>query len=140
MESLASANDSSTSSSGSTCPDPLWDPSLTWHTSNPNLTECLRFTVLAAVPVLVLLLHLPGYVIDSRRRWHDRSLFADERAAGGIAHWVRTILSLLVAVSAMAKFSSDERRVGKGWCATCVYQGGAQREIDTNKSTAHTRE
>ncbi len=90
------------------CPDPLWDPDLTWrNVTNPDLTECFRYTVLSALPPAVLLLHLPHYVLDLRRRWQTRSLFADERAGGGVLHWARTVLSLLVAISSFAKFLSD---------------------------------
>ena len=113
------------------CPDSLWDSSVSWNTGNPNLTECFRFTVLASLPPAVLLLHLPHYAVDLRRRWQSRSLFADERAGGGALHWVRwdarkgqkvglaetiepllpsryrTILALLVAISSFTKFLSD---------------------------------
>ena len=97
----------SNGSSSSFCPDPLWDSSLTWRTSDPDLTECFRYTVLAAVPPAVLALHAPHYAADLRRRWQTRSLFADERAGGGALHWIRTILSLTVGISSFAKFLSD---------------------------------
>ncbi len=76
---------------GTFCPDPLWDRNVTWDTDDPNLTECFRNTVLAAVPPVVLALHLPFYAADLRRRWQSRSLFAEEEAAGGCLHWIRCV-------------------------------------------------
>ncbi len=36
------------------CRDPLWDPSVSWDTSDPSVTECLRDTALAAAPCAAL--------------------------------------------------------------------------------------
>ena len=37
------------------CPDPLYNSSLTWNTTSPRLTRCMRDTLLVAVPLAVLI-------------------------------------------------------------------------------------
>ena len=41
------------------CRGHFWDHQLTWNTTNPNLTECFRDTVLVLVPVGILAAFLP---------------------------------------------------------------------------------
>ena len=41
---------------GSFCRDPLIDVDLMWNTKNPNVTDCMRDTLLASLPLIVLLL------------------------------------------------------------------------------------
>ncbi|KAG9331797.1 hypothetical protein JZ751_016999, partial [Albula glossodonta] len=50
--------------------DPLWDWNRTWHTQNPDLTQCFQNTVLVWVPCMYLWLCAPLYCVYLRH--HDR--------------------------------------------------------------------
>ncbi|KAM3864489.1 multidrug resistance-associated protein 1 [Diretmus argenteus] len=50
--------------------DPFWDWNRTWHTTNPDLTQCFQSTVLVWLPCLYLWLCAPVYLIYLRS--HDR--------------------------------------------------------------------
>lgn len=50
--------------------DPFWDWNRTWHTYNPDLTQCFQNTVLVWLPCLYLWLSAPIYFIYLRS--HDR--------------------------------------------------------------------
>ena len=41
------------------CPDPFWDPSLTWNTERPSLTLCFRQTALVYLPIAVAVIIVP---------------------------------------------------------------------------------
>ena len=41
------------------CPDPLWDPSLTWDTERPSLTSCFRQTALVYLPITAAVVVAP---------------------------------------------------------------------------------
>ncbi|KAJ8344971.1 hypothetical protein SKAU_G00291640 [Synaphobranchus kaupii] len=50
--------------------DPFWDWNRTWHSSNPDLTQCFQNTVLVWVPCFYLWLCTPLYCLHLRH--HDR--------------------------------------------------------------------
>ncbi|KAM4634684.1 multidrug resistance-associated protein 1 [Polymixia lowei] len=50
--------------------DPFWDWNRTWHTANPDLTQCFQNTVLVWLPCLYLWLCTPLYLTYLRS--HDR--------------------------------------------------------------------
>ena len=50
------------------CPDPLWNQTLTWDTTDPHFTRCFQDTILAAVPTAALLTTLPGWYWLNRHR------------------------------------------------------------------------
>ena len=41
------------------CPDPFWDPELTWNTERPSLTFCFRETALVYLPVAAAVVLAP---------------------------------------------------------------------------------
>ena len=45
------------------CNGPFWDPNLTWNTTNPNLTQCMRDTVLVGIPCAILWISGPLWLI-----------------------------------------------------------------------------
>ncbi|XP_061472000.1 ATP-binding cassette sub-family C member 3 isoform X2 [Rhineura floridana] len=45
------------------CGSPFWDPNLTLHTDNPDLTLCFQITVLAWIPCFYLWCILPFYLL-----------------------------------------------------------------------------
>uniref|UniRef100_A0A672ZW33 Multidrug resistance-associated protein 1 n=1 Tax=Sphaeramia orbicularis TaxID=375764 RepID=A0A672ZW33_9TELE len=49
--------------------DPFWDWNRTWHTANPDLTQCFQNTVLVWLPCFYLWLCAPIYLLYLRR--HD---------------------------------------------------------------------
>jgi hypothetical protein len=60
------------------CQGPLWNSTLSWDTDNPNLTQCLRETLLPGVPCGLFWLTLPiwwywvrNYQPKLRLRLHD---------------------------------------------------------------------
>jgi hypothetical protein len=66
------------------CQGPLWNSTLSWDTDNPNLTECLRETLLPGVPCGLFWLTLPiwwywvrNYQPKLRLRLHDNKTRPD---------------------------------------------------------------
>ncbi len=81
------------------CRDPLWDPSLTWYTDNPDLTECARNTVLVLAPLAGLALACPLWLmyVQRVRVRHRRRI-----------SWIfccKLVLTFVLTASAFMKFS-----------------------------------
>ncbi|KAM4531012.1 multidrug resistance-associated protein 1 isoform 2-T2 [Odontesthes bonariensis] len=71
--------------------DPFWDWNHTWHTSNPDLTQCFQNTVLVWVPCLYLWIVAPIYIIYLCS--HDRGYicmnhFNKAKTAIGFLLWI----------------------------------------------------
>ena len=82
------------------CPDPIFDANLTWHTDNPNLTRCMRDTVLVAGPVAVFLLALVFHLADVVRRNRARSQFPPRRKPRPLLFGAKAALTVLLAANA----------------------------------------
>ncbi|XP_069726657.1 multidrug resistance-associated protein 1 isoform X2 [Phaenicophaeus curvirostris] len=70
---------------------PLWDWNLTWHTENPDFTECFQNTVLVWIPCIYLWLCFPVYHLYLR--CHDRgyiqmSNLNKAKTALGLILWI----------------------------------------------------
>ncbi|XP_054698310.1 multidrug resistance-associated protein 1 isoform X3 [Grus americana] len=71
--------------------DPFWDWNLTWHTENPDFTQCFQNTVLAWIPCIYLWLCFPVYFLYLR--YHDRgyiqmSNLNKAKTALGLILWI----------------------------------------------------
>ncbi|KAJ8344973.1 hypothetical protein SKAU_G00291660 [Synaphobranchus kaupii] len=69
--------------------DPLWDWNRTWHSSNPDLTQCFQNTVLVWVPCFYLWLCTPLYCLHLRH--HDRGYICISRMC-----WAKTVLGFFL--------------------------------------------
>ncbi|XP_042683720.1 multidrug resistance-associated protein 1 isoform X1 [Centrocercus urophasianus] len=81
IESLCSADAS----------EPFWDWNLTWHTENPDFTQCFQNTVLVWVPCIYLWVCFPVYFLYLR--CHDRgyiqmSILNKAKTALGLILWI----------------------------------------------------
>ncbi|XP_046783234.1 multidrug resistance-associated protein 1 isoform X1 [Gallus gallus] len=81
IESLCSADAS----------EPFWDWNLTWHTENPDFTQCFQNTVLVWVPCIYLWVCFPAYFLYLRS--HDRgyiqmSILNKAKTALGLILWI----------------------------------------------------
>ncbi|XP_061080827.1 multidrug resistance-associated protein 1 isoform X2 [Conger conger] len=87
--------------------DPFWDWNRTWHTSNPDLTQCFQNTVLVWVPCIYLWLCLPLYFLHLRH--HDRGYICMTHL-----NKAKTVLGLLLWVVCWADvfYSFWERNQG----------------------------
>ncbi|XP_075623992.1 multidrug resistance-associated protein 1 isoform X2 [Balearica regulorum gibbericeps] len=71
--------------------EPFWDWNLTWHTENPDFTQCFQNTVLAWIPCIYLWLCFPVYFLYLR--YHDRgyiqmSNLNKAKTALGLILWI----------------------------------------------------
>ncbi|XP_031462657.1 multidrug resistance-associated protein 1 isoform X1 [Phasianus colchicus] len=81
IESLCSADGS----------EPFWDWNLTWHTENPDFTQCFQNTVLVWIPCIYLWVCFPVYFLYLR--CHDRgyiqmSILNKAKTALGLILWI----------------------------------------------------
>lgn len=80
------------------CPDPFFNSSITWDTDDPNLTQCMRDTVLVGVPCGVFLLLVPFWNIHQFQSYSRRDVFP--RIRGNISvRFVLKIVSTLVLIA-----------------------------------------
>ncbi|XP_028669919.1 multidrug resistance-associated protein 1 isoform X2 [Erpetoichthys calabaricus] len=71
--------------------DPFWDWNLTWHTSNPDLTQCFQNTVLVWIPCIYLWLCAPLYFLylNSHLRGYIRMNHLNRaKLVTGILLWI----------------------------------------------------
>ena len=54
LDDLIDKNHLSSDSNMNFCKGPFWNSTLSWHTNDPDLTECFRDTILVSVPCLFL--------------------------------------------------------------------------------------
>ena len=54
LEDVIDKDNLSSDSSTNFCKGPFWNSTLSWHTNDPDLTECFRDTILVSVPCLFL--------------------------------------------------------------------------------------
>ncbi|XP_042720016.1 multidrug resistance-associated protein 1 isoform X1 [Lagopus leucura] len=71
--------------------EPFWDWNLTWHTENPDFTQCFQNTVLVWVPCIYLWVCFPVYFLYLR--CHDRgyiqmSILNKAKTALGLILWI----------------------------------------------------
>ncbi|KAJ8251179.1 hypothetical protein GJAV_G00218160 [Gymnothorax javanicus] len=77
--------------------DPLWDWNRTWHTSNPDLTQCFQNTVLVWIPCIYLWLVVPLYCLHLRNS--NRGYICISRMC-----WAKTVLGFLLAFYGFVEF------------------------------------
>lgn len=70
------------------CRDSLWNSTVTWNTSDPNLTECARNTVLLLIPTVILLISLPTW------SW----TLSWSRSSGVSSKWTRIVVVVSLTV------------------------------------------
>ncbi|XP_072298433.1 multidrug resistance-associated protein 1 [Eucyclogobius newberryi] len=87
--------------------DPLWDWNLTWHTEEPELSQCFQDTVLVWLPCLLLWGVAPFYILYLHR--HDHGYICMNHL-----NKARTAVSLLLWIVCWADvfYSFWERSVG----------------------------
>ncbi|XP_031148395.1 multidrug resistance-associated protein 1 isoform X2 [Sander lucioperca] len=71
--------------------DPFWDWNRTWHTANPDLTQCFQNTVLVWLPCLYLWMCAPIYLIYLRSHDHGyicMSHLNKAKTAVGLLLWI----------------------------------------------------
>ncbi|XP_047426931.1 multidrug resistance-associated protein 1 [Mugil cephalus] len=71
--------------------DPFWDWNRTWHTDNPDLTQCFQNTVLVWLPCLYLWICAPLYIIYLRSHDHGyicMSHLNKAKTAVGFLLWI----------------------------------------------------
>uniref|UniRef100_A0A672VF02 Multidrug resistance-associated protein 1 n=1 Tax=Strigops habroptila TaxID=2489341 RepID=A0A672VF02_STRHB len=71
--------------------EPFWDWNLTWHTENPDFTQCFQNTVLVWIPCIYLWVCFPVYFLYLR--YHDRgyiqmSNLNKAKTALGLILWI----------------------------------------------------
>ncbi|XP_057264325.1 multidrug resistance-associated protein 1 isoform X3 [Pezoporus wallicus] len=71
--------------------EPFWDWNLTWHTENPDFTQCFQSTVLVWIPCIYLWVCFPVYFLYLR--YHDRgyiqmSNLNKAKTALGLILWI----------------------------------------------------
>ncbi|XP_061235382.1 multidrug resistance-associated protein 1 isoform X4 [Neopsephotus bourkii] len=71
--------------------EPFWDWNLTWHTENPDFTQCFQNTVLIWIPCIYLWVCFPVYFLYLR--YHDRgyiqmSNLNKAKTALGLILWI----------------------------------------------------
>ncbi|XP_072205259.1 multidrug resistance-associated protein 1 isoform X2 [Excalfactoria chinensis] len=76
---------------GADASEPFWDWNLTWHTENPDFTQCFQNTVLVWVPCIYLWVCFPVYFLYLR--YHDRgyiqmSVLNKAKTALGLILWI----------------------------------------------------
>ena len=83
------------------CRGPLWDSNLTWHTADPDLTVCMRDTVLVGLPCAVLWLSGPIWLVISAKNGPGQF---------GLRHgklfWAKFVLCLLLFCSSVQELSN----------------------------------
>ncbi len=88
------------------CPDAFFDLYQSWETDNPNLSSCLRDTVLSAAPLTVLLASLFAQslvrVSSSSSSYSSSSSFPRTKAWDRLSllFWTKAILNLVIVASA----------------------------------------
>lgn len=87
------------------CPDAFFDAKVSWDTENPNLSSCLRDTVLSATPLLVLAVSLLIQTLIRRNsRFNGRSQASfPQRSVWhrfSTLFWIKAILTVVLAGNA----------------------------------------
>ncbi len=90
------------------CPDAFFDPSVSWETENPNLTSCMRDTVLAAAPAAVLAVALAAQSTVRRAAGRDggsRSFFPIPSIRQRLSplFWTKAALNVVLVINATSE-------------------------------------